>query len=96
MVITPSVNGTRIFSNSGASAYGASKAGQVAFAKMIAVELACDRIRVNVVCPGSIDTEIGDNTEQRNTDRSGSRWTTPPVRSRSPATPREPLRRWQT
>jgi NAD(P)-dependent dehydrogenase (short-subunit alcohol dehydrogenase family) len=69
VVITSSVNGTRIFSNSGASAYSASKAGQVAFAKMIAVELARDRIRVNVVCPGSIDTEIGDNTEQRNTDR---------------------------
>ncbi len=69
VVITSSVNGTRVFSNSGASAYSASKAGQVAFAKMIAVELARDRIRVNVVCPGSIDTEIGDNTEQRNTDR---------------------------
>jgi NAD(P)-dependent dehydrogenase (short-subunit alcohol dehydrogenase family) len=69
VVITSSVNGTRIFSNAGASAYSSSKAGQVAFAKMMAVELARDRIRVNVVCPGAIDTEIGDNTEQRNTDR---------------------------
>jgi len=57
VIITSSVNGTRVFSNSGASAYGASKAGQVAFAKMAAVELARDRIRVNVVCPGAIDTE---------------------------------------
>lgn len=62
------MNGTRIFSNSGASAYSSSKAGQVAFSKMAAVELAKDRIRVNVVCPGSIETEIGDNTEHRNTE----------------------------
>lgn len=68
VVITSSVNGTRMFSNAGASAYAVSKAGQVAFAKMAAVELARDRIRVNVICPGAIDTEIDDNTEQRNTD----------------------------
>lgn len=68
VVVTASVNGTRIFSNSGASAYSSSKAGQVAFSKMAAVELAKDRIRVNVVCPGSIETEIGDNTEHRNTE----------------------------
>lgn len=68
VVVTSSVNGTRIFSNTGASAYSSSKAGQVAFAKMAAVELARDRIRVNVVCPGSIETEINDNTERRNTD----------------------------
>lgn len=61
-------DGTRIFSNTGASAYSSSKAGQVAFAKMAAVELARDQIRVNVVCPGSIETEIDDNTEQRNTE----------------------------
>ncbi|MGV8850712.1 MAG: SDR family oxidoreductase [Propionibacteriaceae bacterium] len=68
VIITSSVNGTRVFSNSGASAYSSSKAGQVAFAKMAAVELARDRIRVNVVCPGEIDTEIGDNTEHRHTE----------------------------
>lgn len=68
VIITSSVNGTRVFSNSGASAYSSSKAGQVAFAKMAAVELARDRIRVNVVCPGAIDTEIGDNTEHRHTE----------------------------
>jgi NAD(P)-dependent dehydrogenase (short-subunit alcohol dehydrogenase family) len=68
VVITSSVNGTRVFSNSGASAYSSSKAGQVAFAKMAAVELARHRIRVNVVCPGAIETEIDDNTEQRDTD----------------------------
>jgi NAD(P)-dependent dehydrogenase (short-subunit alcohol dehydrogenase family) len=68
IIVTASVNGTRIFSNSGASAYSSSKAGQVAFTKMAAVELAKDRIRVNVICPGSIATEIGENTEQRGTE----------------------------
>ena len=65
IVITSSVNGTRIFSNSGATAYSCSKAAQVAFAKMIALELAKDRIRVNVICPGAIQTNVDDNTEKR-------------------------------
>jgi NAD(P)-dependent dehydrogenase (short-subunit alcohol dehydrogenase family) len=65
VIVTASVNGTRIFSNSGATAYAASKAGQVAIAKMLAVELAKHRIRVNVVCPGAIDTAIEENTERR-------------------------------
>lgn len=68
VIITSSVNGTRIFSNSGASAYSASKAGQVALAKMLAVELGPDGIRVNVMCPGAIETEISDNTDARNDD----------------------------
>lgn len=68
VVIVSSINGTRTFSNTGASAYSASKAGQVAFAKMIAVELGPHRVRVNVICPGAIETEIGDNTEQRHTE----------------------------
>ncbi|MEO5714931.1 MAG: SDR family NAD(P)-dependent oxidoreductase [Luteolibacter sp.] len=65
VVVVSSINGTRIFSNSGATAYACSKAGQVAFAKMIALELAADHIRVNVVCPGAIETEIDDSTERR-------------------------------
>jgi NAD(P)-dependent dehydrogenase (short-subunit alcohol dehydrogenase family) len=68
VIVTSSVNGTRIFSNSGASAYSSSKAGQVALAKMLAVELGPDRIRVNVVCPGAIETEIDDNTDAQNED----------------------------
>lgn len=68
VVITSSVNGTRIFSNTGATAYSCSKAGQAAFAKMVALELAKHRVRVNVLCPGAIETNIGQNTEQRNLD----------------------------
>jgi NAD(P)-dependent dehydrogenase (short-subunit alcohol dehydrogenase family) len=67
VIITASVNGTRMFSNSGATAYSCSKAAQVAFAKMTAVELARYKIRVNAICPGWIQTNIGENTERRNT-----------------------------
>lgn len=65
VIVTSSVNGTRMFSNTGASAYASSKAAQVAFAKMMAVELAPDGIRVNVICPGAIETDIEENTERR-------------------------------
>jgi NAD(P)-dependent dehydrogenase (short-subunit alcohol dehydrogenase family) len=68
VIINSSVNGTRIFSNTGATAYACSKAAQVAFAKMVALEVASDRVRVNVICPGAIDTSIGASTEQRNLD----------------------------
>jgi NAD(P)-dependent dehydrogenase (short-subunit alcohol dehydrogenase family) len=64
IVITSSVNGTRMFSNSGATAYSAGKAGQVALARMLALELAKHRIRVNTVCPGAIRTEIDENSER--------------------------------
>ena len=66
VIITASVNGTRMFSNTGATAYATSKAGQVAFAKMIALELAKHRIRVNVVCPGSVRTNIDASTKPVN------------------------------
>lgn len=65
ITITSSVNGTRMFSNTGATAYAASKAGQVALARMLAVELARDQIRVNSICPGAIHSEIDDNTERK-------------------------------
>ena len=65
VIITSSINGTSIFRNTGATAYSCAKAGQVAFAKMMAVELARDDIRVNVICPGGIHTHIGEHTEVR-------------------------------
>lgn len=65
VIITSSVNGTRMFSNTGATAYACSKAGQVAFTKMVALELAEHQIRVNVICPGAITTNIDENTERR-------------------------------
>lgn len=68
VVVVASINGTRIFSNTGATAYSASKAGQVAFARMIALELARDKVRVNTVCPGAIDTQIEQNTTRRDLD----------------------------
>lgn len=66
VAIVSSLNGTRIFSNAGASAYATTKAGQVAFARMTALELAKHRIRVNAVCPGAIKTNIGTSTTKRN------------------------------
>lgn len=69
VIITSSVNGTRMFANTGATAYACSKAAQVALAKMAALELARHRIRVNAICPGAIDTAIGQSTETRHLDR---------------------------
>lgn len=69
VVIVSSVNGTRMFSNSGATAYSVSKAGQVALARMLALELAPQRIRVNTICPGSIDTAIDENTDRRELEK---------------------------
>ncbi|MGP4038513.1 SDR family oxidoreductase [Gracilibacillus sp. D59] len=64
VIITSSVNGNRIFSNFGMSAYSTSKAGQMAFGKMAALELAKYKIRVNIICPGAIKTNIGENTKK--------------------------------
>jgi NAD(P)-dependent dehydrogenase (short-subunit alcohol dehydrogenase family) len=71
VVITASVNGTRIFSNAGATAYSATKAAQVAMTQMLALELAKFRIRVNVVCPGSIETAIDNSTTKRDQEVAG-------------------------
>jgi NAD(P)-dependent dehydrogenase (short-subunit alcohol dehydrogenase family) len=68
VIVTSSVNGTRMFSNTGATAYACSKAAQVAFTKMVALELAPSHIRVNVICPGAIETEIDASTEKRSID----------------------------
>jgi len=69
ITVTSSVNGTRVFSNTGATAYSVTKAGLVAMTKMLAVELGPHNIRVNVICPGRTETEIQDNTQQKDLDR---------------------------
>src|SRR5215212_2148337 len=71
IIITSSVNGTRTFSNPGTSAYSSSKAAQVAFMKIIALELGRHDIRCNAVCPGFIHTNIQQRTEARNTEKLG-------------------------
>ncbi len=68
IVLNASVNGTRMFSNTGATAYSATKAALIAITKMLALEFADAKVRVNAVCPGWIETEIDDNTEKRDLD----------------------------
>lgn len=69
IVVVSSVNGTRMFSNTGATIYACSKAGQAVFTKMTAIELANYGIRINVICPGAIETEISENTQHQNLEK---------------------------
>ncbi len=69
IIITSSVNGTRQFSGTGHTAYSCSKAAQVAFAKMAALELARHKIRVNVICPGWVETDVAQSATRRNLER---------------------------
>jgi NAD(P)-dependent dehydrogenase (short-subunit alcohol dehydrogenase family) len=57
-----------MFSNTGATAYSCAKAAQVAFTKMMAVELAPHRVRINAICPGGVATNIRENTHLRNVE----------------------------
>jgi NAD(P)-dependent dehydrogenase (short-subunit alcohol dehydrogenase family) len=68
LLITSSINGTRKFTGTGGSPYAASKAGQVAFGKMLAVELGDFGVRVNSICPGAVSTSISENTWSRDTE----------------------------
>jgi NAD(P)-dependent dehydrogenase (short-subunit alcohol dehydrogenase family) len=70
-IAVSSVNGTRTYSAAGACAYSTSKAGQVAFVKMLALELGRSHIRCNAICPGLIHTRIAERTEHRHTDQLG-------------------------
>lgn len=65
IVVVASINGVRTFTNPGATAYSASKAAQVAMVQQLALELGRHAIRINVVCPGAIDTNIAASTEVR-------------------------------
>lgn len=68
IVIISSVNGTRTFTTAGATAYSVTKAGQFAMGQMLALELSRYKIRVNVICPGSVQTQIGERTWRRKTE----------------------------
>jgi NAD(P)-dependent dehydrogenase (short-subunit alcohol dehydrogenase family) len=72
IAITASVNGTHLFSAAGYSAYSSSKAAQLAYGKMAAQELGRWDIRVNVIIPGAIRTNIGERTYRRNLEK--TRW----------------------
>jgi NAD(P)-dependent dehydrogenase (short-subunit alcohol dehydrogenase family) len=69
IIINSSINGSRSFSKPGATAYACTKAAQISFAKMLAVELADYRVRVNVICPGRVETGIEESAVHRNLDR---------------------------
>ncbi len=71
IVVVSSINGTRTFTSPGASAYSATKAGQLAMVKQLALELGRRKIRINAVCPGAIESDIEDNTEHRNVGKAG-------------------------
>lgn len=71
IIVTSSVNGTRTFSNPGTSAYASSKAAQVAFTKVMALELGRHGIRCNAICPGHIETNIDESTTTRDTEEIG-------------------------
>jgi NAD(P)-dependent dehydrogenase (short-subunit alcohol dehydrogenase family) len=68
IVVVSSINGTRTFTTPGATAYTATKAGQVAMVQQLSLELARHHIRINAVCPGEIETDIGANTSLRKED----------------------------
>jgi len=64
IVNTASISG--LAGDWGLAAYNAAKAGVINLTRTAALELAADRIRVNCVCPGAIDTPLlgsllGDN-----------------------------------
>ena len=53
-----SINAIR--GNLGLTAYGASKGGMTGMTRVMAMELASNNIRVNALCPGTVDTPMND------------------------------------
>lgn len=72
IVILSSINGTRVFTTGGATAYTATKAAQAAMSNQLAIELGRYKIRVNAVCPGQTRTNIRESTIMRN--REEAQW----------------------
>ena len=73
IVINSSINGSRLFSANGATAYICSKAAQVALAKSLAVQYAKHNIRINVICTGDVETNIGTSIELKGDIQFGQR-----------------------
>jgi NAD(P)-dependent dehydrogenase (short-subunit alcohol dehydrogenase family) len=93
VVICSSINGTHTFNDPGTVIYSATKAALVAMTKLLALELAKHHVRVTAVCPGSIDTQIDENTEKRNIDKAGHDVRFPkgeiPLTGKQPGTPEQ-------
>lgn len=70
ILVTSSVNGSRIFKGE-RIAYSCAKAGQIILVKSLAVEFAKHDVRINAICPGAIETNIGQSTEQREVEKVG-------------------------
>lgn len=56
VILTSSISG--LLAHPGGVVYAASKTAQIGLARSLAAELAPRRIRVNVICPGTIDTPM--------------------------------------
>jgi NAD(P)-dependent dehydrogenase (short-subunit alcohol dehydrogenase family) len=56
VILTSSISG--LVAHPGGAVYAASKTAQIGLARSLAAELAPRRIRVNVICPGTIDTPM--------------------------------------
>lgn len=69
VLITSSGQGTRTFSVPGSTAYACTKSALVTLAKKMALELARDKVRVNVICPGSTSTSINETLTTRSLDK---------------------------
>ena len=78
-----SVNG--VLATAGLGAYVASKSAVCALSRVAALELADQGIRVNTVCPGSIETAITDSGDFADTDWDAYVRTIPAARRGSPA-----------
>jgi 3alpha(or 20beta)-hydroxysteroid dehydrogenase len=83
IVTLSSING--ILGTTGLAAYGASKFAVRGLTRVAALELAEAGVRVNTICPGSIDTRITDSADFADTDWAAYTATIPLGRRGRPA-----------
>lgn len=83
IVTLSSING--ILGTTGLAAYGASKFAVRGLTRVAALELAEAGVRVNTICPGSIDTRITDSADFADTDWAAYTATIPLGRRGAPA-----------